>query len=356
MNKFKVAVIGVGSISKHHIESYMNNRDAELYAFCDINEQRLKFMGEKYGVTRLYTDEAQMLRELPELDAVSVCTWNSAHAPCTIMALEAGKHVLCEKPMATNVEDAVKMKEAADKNGKLLMIGFVRRFGRDCVMVNELIKNNALGEIYYAKVANIRRNGNPGGWFGEKARSGGGPLIDLGVHSIDLVRYLMGMPNPTSVYGATFDKLGARNDIKTPKAYVAASATDHDICDCEDLASALVRFDNGAVLSVEMSFALNTGDTMNNIQLFGTEAGVKVDSKNVTLYGTTDGFLTDTCFEGKNGLDVTEAFGREIDHFVDSARGLVECINTADDGIAMMKILTAIYKSADNGHEVEISI
>lgn len=351
MNKLKVAVVGVGSISKHHIESYIKNNNAELIAFCDINEERLNFMGKKYGITRLYTDEAKMLAELPELDAVSVCTWNSAHAPCTIMALEAGKHVLCEKPMATNVEDAVAMKEAAEKNGKLLMIGFVRRFGKDCAIVNDLIKDDMLGEIYYAKVANIRRNGNPGGWFGEKNRSGGGPLIDLGVHSIDLVRYLMGMPNPVSVYGTTFNKLGARNDVKTPKPYVSASATDHDICDCEDLASALIRFDNGAVLSVEMSFSLNTADETNNIQIFGTDAGVKMDS-DVKLYSTTNGYLSNTTLAGKTGLDVDEAFRHEINHFVDSARGLVPCINPAEDGVALMRILTAIYASAESGHEV----
>ena len=353
MAKLKAAVIGVGNISQCHIAGYINHPDVELYAFCDINEKRLKYMGEQYGITRLYTDEAEMLRELHELDAVSVCTWNSAHAPCTIMALNAGKHVLCEKPMATNVEDAIAMKEAAEKNGKLLMIGFVRRFGRDCFIVNDLIKNNKLGEIYYAKVANVRRNGNPGGWFGEKARSGGGPLIDLGVHSIDLVRYLMGMPTPVLVYGTTFKKLGARNNVKTPKAYVAASATDHDICDCEDLASALIRFDNGVVMSVEMSFSLNTGDEVNNIQIFGTEAGVKIDN-NVTLYGTTDGYLTDTSFKGNNGLDMKEIFASEINHFVDCVNGKTTCINTADDGIAMMKILTAIYRSAECGHEVEI--
>ncbi len=355
MDRIKVAVIGVGSISKYHIQSYLANACVELYAFCDINGDRLQFMGEKYGVRRLYTDEARMLAELPELDAVSICTWNSAHAPCAIMALNAGKHVLCEKPMATNVEDAVAMKEAAEKNEKLLMIGFVRRFGKDCAIVSDLIKHNKLGEIYYAKVANVRRNGNPGGWFGEKARSGGGPLIDLGVHSIDLVRYLTGMPDPVSVYGTTFKKLGARNEVKTPKPYVAASATDHDICDCEDLASALIRFDNGMVLSVEMSFSLNTGDEVNNIQIFGTEAGVKIDS-NVTLYGTTDGYLTDTSFQGDNGLNMREIFAGEINHFVDCINGETACINPAEDGIAMMKILTAIYKSAACGHEVEISM
>ncbi|MBO5363088.1 MAG: Gfo/Idh/MocA family oxidoreductase, partial [Clostridia bacterium] len=218
MSKIKVAVIGVGSISESHIAGYKKDPNTELYAFCDINPERLQYMGKKHGITRLYTDEAQMLKELPELDAVSVCTWNSAHAPCTIMALNAGKHVLCEKPMALNVEEAEAMKAAAEKNGKLLMIAFVRRFGKDCEIVKDMAESGTLGEVYYAKAINLRSNGNPGGWFGEKARSGGGPLIDLGVHSIDLVRYLLGKPNVASVYGVTFHKLGNRSDIHVKTA------------------------------------------------------------------------------------------------------------------------------------------
>ena len=352
MKKLKVAVIGVGGISGGHITAYMANPNVELYAFCDINAERLKYMGERYGITRLYTDEAEMLAELPELDAVSVCTWNSAHAPCTIMALNAGKHVLCEKPMATNVEDAEAMKAAAEKNGKLLMIGFIRRFSRDCNMVSELIQKNELGEVYYAKAVNLRRNGNPGGWFGEKARSGGGPLIDLGVHSIDLVRYLMGKPRAVSVYGATYDKLGARADIKTPKFYVAASKTDHDICDCEDLASVLIRFDNGATLAVEMSFALNVGQEENSVQIFGTKGGVKMSMDEVQVFSQLNGYLSNVSFEGETGLDMKGGFAGEINHFVDCIQTGAPCRNSADDGIELMKILMASYESAATGHEV----
>ena len=131
MSKLKIAIVGTGSISHSHIRAYLQNPDVELYAFCDINEERVKMMGEKYGVKRLYTDEAAMLRELPEIDAVSVCTWNSQHAPCTIMALNAGKHVLCEKPMATSVAEAERMLETARRCNRLLMIGFVCRFGKE---------------------------------------------------------------------------------------------------------------------------------------------------------------------------------------------------------------------------------
>ena len=185
--KIKVAIIGVGNIAESHIQGYLKNPDVELYAFCDIREERLQQMGEKYGITRLYTDKDVMLAELPEIDAVSVCTWNSAHAPCTIAALKAGKNVLCEKPMATSAAEAREMLAAAKESGKLLMIGFVRRYGNDCTILKDFVDNGYFGDIYYTKATYLRRNGSPGGWFGDKNFSAGGPLIDLGVHVTDLL-------------------------------------------------------------------------------------------------------------------------------------------------------------------------
>ena len=149
MKKLKVAVVGVGNISEAHIPAYLSNPDAELYALCDINRERLEAKGNLYGVSRLYTSEETMLRELPELDAVDVCVWNCNHASCTIMALDAGKHVLCEKPMATSAAEAEKMLEAAKRSGKLLQIGFVCRFGRDCAVVEDFRDKGFLGDIYY---------------------------------------------------------------------------------------------------------------------------------------------------------------------------------------------------------------
>lgn len=352
MSKIKVAIVGVGSISTTHLKAYSATEDFEVYAFCDINKDRLEYMGKQYGVTRLYTDEAQMLAELPEIEAVDVCTWNAAHAPCSIMALEAGKHVFCEKPMAMNAKEAEAMKAAADKAGKVLMIGFVRRFGRDCDIVSDLIDSDRLGEIYYAKASYLRRNGNPGGWFGNKALSGGGPLIDLGVHVIDLVRYLMGKPQPVSVYGVTFKKLGNRSNIKSAKAYRSVSAVEKEVCDCEDIATALIRFDNGAVLFVEASFSLNVKKGDNSVQLFGTNGGVKMADE-VELYSEMDDYLTNVTFAGEDeGFHFTPAFAAEIQNFADTINGKAECRNPAEDGVLMMKILDAVYASAESGHEV----
>jgi predicted dehydrogenase len=350
MNKLKIGIIGTGSISELHIAAYLKNNNVELYAFCDLDEERLRFMAEKYDIKHTYTDMNEMLL-LEELDAVSVCTWNSAHAPCTIAALNAGKHVLCEKPMSISEEEARSMKEAADKNNKLLMIGFVRRYGNDCKILKEFIDTDYLGDIYYAKATYLRRKGNPGGWFGDKSRSGGGPLIDLGVHVIDLVRYLVGNPKPISVYGATFYKLADRKNIRGKKFYQSASASEHDICDVEDLASAMIRFDNGAVLSVETSFSLNIKNDEGKIELFGTKGGAKLNPE-LEIYNELHDYLSNITLDAETALSFDGLFENEINHFVSCLTDGTPCISTAEDGIDIMRILDAIYESAGTGHEV----
>lgn len=351
MSKIKIGIIGTGGISNCHIQAYQANPDVELYAFCDIDEAKLKMMGEKYGVTRLFTDKDEMLK-LKEIDAVSVCTWNSQHAPCTIAALNAGKHVICEKPMATNAVDAQAMADAAKSNGKLLMIGFVRRFGNDCAILKDFIDKDYFGDLYYAKATYLRRNGNPGGWFGDKSRSGGGPLIDLGVHVIDLARYLLGRPLPVSVYGATYQKLFNRPDIKDTVAYQASGAAkEKPICDVEDLATALIRFDNGATVAIEASFALNIKKDVGDIQLFGTKAGCKIDPE-VEFFTQDNGYLTNVTLNRSSALSFDGLFQNEINHYVDCIVNGTPCRAPAEDGVTLMKILDAIYESAKTGHEV----
>ena len=348
--KLKVGIIGTGSISAMHIEGYLKNPNVELYAFCDINEAQLKKMAAKYGITRTYTDCNEMLK-LKELDAVSVCTWNSAHAPCTIAALNAGKHVLCEKPMATSAAEAREMLEAAKRNHKLLMIGFVRRYGNDCRIVKDFIDKDFLGDIYYAKATYLRRNGNPGGWFGDKSRSAGGPLIDLGVNVIDLTRYLMGNPKPVSIYGVTYQKLFNRPHIKGAKGYTSISSGNHDICDVEDFASAMIRYDNGAVLSIEASFSLNIKNDQGTIELFGDKAGVKLDPE-VEFYTETNDYLTNISLDTSSALSFDGLFNNEIDHYVDCIINGTPCKSPAEDGVTIMTILDGVYESARTGHEV----
>jgi len=354
MEKLKIGIIGVGGISEVHIAGYLADERCELYAFCDINEKTLKAKGEKYGITRLFTDKDEMLAACPEIDAVSVCTWNSAHAECSIAALNAGKNVLCEKPMAMNTEQALAMEKAAKDNNKLLMIGFVRRFGTDCDVVKEFVDKGDFGDIYYAKASYLRRCGAPSGWFGDKARSGGGPMIDLGVHVIDLARYIAGGPKPVSVFGATFHKLGDRGHVKLQTTWISADMK-RDAFDVEDFAAAMIRFDNGMVLNVETSFSLNIKKETATVELFGTKAGAVLDPE-VEIFSENHGYLTNLTFNANTTFgDLADVFKRETSHFLTCILDpSVECRNPAKDGVLLMQILDAIYESARTGHEVTI--
>jgi len=348
--KLRVGIIGTGSISHMHSASYQQHESAEITALCDIDEERVHKAAKKYGVAKTYTDYRKMLAQ-HELDAVSVCTWNSEHAPCTIAALEAGLHVLCEKPMAINQSEAAAMQNTARKSGKLLMIGFVRRFGNDCRVLKDFIREGALGEIYYTKTAYLRRFGCPGGWFGEKARSGGGPIIDLGVHVIDLTRYLMGNLTPVSVYAAAYKKLLGNKEVKGVEGYTSATKSENDILDVEDMASALIRYDNGAILSLETSFALNIKEDIGSIELMGTKGGAKLDPQ-LEIFTDQNGYMVNVGFDCPTALSFEGLFENEVNHFIDCCLNGTTCLSPAEDGVEVMRIIDAIYASAQAGHEV----
>ncbi len=347
----RIAIIGCGSIGACHANAYRNLGDrVELVACCDLIEERAKRYSENYGFKKYYTDMHKMLTEC-ELDAVSVCTWNAAHKDCTIAALRAGANVICEKPMAMNTAEAEEMKAEADKAGKLLMIGFVRRHGNDAATALDFIEKDYLGEVYHMKASYIRRAGFPGNWFGDKEYSGGGPLIDLGVHIIDLCRYLAGNPKPVTVYGVTFEKLGARDNIRgNVPAWTAETTVKKPKFNVEDMALATIRFDNGMVLTAEASFSLHVESDYQNIELFGTKAGLKLSP--FTLYSECNDMLADIKIRGNVGEG--DFFTAEIRNFLDASEGKAKCKAPAEDGVELMRILDAIYESAATGKSVDI--
>lgn len=328
--EIKAAVIGLGNIARDHIRAYHNNPHVRLYALCSHDLQKAAALAEEYGVPHVYTDAQTMLRELPELDAVSICSWNRAHRDQTVAALNAGCHVLCEKPMALNAGEARQMARAAQENRRLLMIGYVCRFSRGVRMLKRLIQEGTLGELYYGRAAYLRRDGSPGGWFAQRCHSGGGPLIDLGVHVLDLTRYLCGCPLPTAVYGAVFDKLAAAEEA----------------CDVEDLATAMIRYDNGTVIHLETSFRLHTPEDRFCIELFGTKGGAVLTGRKKLLLMGPEGQVTEVAFPPEDG------FREEIDHFVDCILHGEACLAPAEDGITAMEIIDGIYRSAATGREV----
>lgn len=350
MRKLKVGVIGAGSISELHMSSYKNNPNVDMYAVCDLNEERAKKLAEKYGFAKVYTSIAELLAD-PELESVSICTWNNTHAELAVAALEAGKHVLVEKPLSTTVEEALRVQDAVRRTGKIVQVGYVRRYASNTQLLKQFIDNGDLGEIYYAKASCLRRLGNPGGWFADKSRSGGGPLIDLGVHMIDVCWYLMGRPKVKSISGNTYHKLGNRANIKNMNFYKAADY-DSSKNTVEDLANGIIRFENGASLVIDVSFTLHAKQNEISAKLYGDKGGCEIEPELAIITEKYDTILNMTPQVTSLALNVNEAFQNEINHFVDCCLTGNTPISPVEDGVEMMKMLCGIYESAEQGKEI----
>ncbi|GEN56159.1 oxidoreductase [Halolactibacillus alkaliphilus] len=345
-----VGVVGVGSISQFHIDAYLNNPEVNLVAFCDINESRLKEKARKLGVSKTFTNYQDLLNDAT-IDAISICTWNNTHAEIAKQALLKGKHVLVEKPLSMDVATAEELVDVQKQSGKVLQVGFVRRHAEKSKVVKSFVDNGGFGDFYYAKASYLRRLGNPGGWFSDINKSGGGPLIDLGVHMVDLCWYLMGKPKPISVTGNTYKRLGNRSHIKNLSFY-QASDYDPNVNDVEDLANALIRFENGASMFLETSFTLHASKDETKVTLFGDKGGVEVEpdltfvtEENNTILNTVPQIDQDINDFGRN-------FQNQINHFVDCCLHGKENIAPVQDGVAVMKILKAIYQSAEENREI----
>jgi predicted dehydrogenase len=350
MKKLKVGVIGAGSISSLHMDAYANNKEVELYAICDMNVGRAEEKAAKYGIPHVYSDVREFLANT-EVEAVSICTWNDTHAEFSIASVAAGKHVLCEKPLCQTVEQALEVQTAVQSSGKVFQVGFVRRYGSTTQMLRRFIEAGDLGEIYYAKASYLRRLGNPGGWFSDSKRSGGGPLIDLGVHAIDLCWYLMGKPKVQSVKGNTYHKLGNRANVQHLSFYQAA---DYDAAqnDVEDLANALICFENGASIMVDVSFTLHGVKNEGGISIYGTKGGAQVEPELQIATEKHDMMLNLLPQADTLTFDFAAGFQNEINHFVRCCMGTDETLSPVEDGVEIMKILCAVYESAKTGKEI----
>jgi predicted dehydrogenase len=350
MDKTYIGVIGAGSISEAHLQAYVKNPNVVLYAICDLNEQRAKEKAEKYGAVKVYTDYHELLAD-SQIHGVSICTWNNTHAEISIAALQAGKHVLVEKPLSKTVKEALQVEKAVTETGNLLQVGFVRRFGANTQILKQFIDHQELGEIYYAKASCLRRLGNPGGWFADRGRSGGGPLIDLGVHVIDLCWYLMGKPKVKSVSGNVYNKLGNRPNIKNLSFYKAADYN-AELNDVEDLANALIRFDNGASLMVDVSFTLHAKKDEMAVKIYGEHGGAEIEPELMMVTEKHDTILNIQPQVDHLTFDFYGSFQEEINHFVHCIETGESTISPVEDGVEIMKILSAIYESSAQGREI----
>ncbi len=345
LKKLRVGVIGLG-IGRGHIRGYQGHRAAEVAALADTDEARLAEVGEEAGVAARYADAVEMLKK-EDLDVVSVATPNRFHAPLAIAALRAGAHVLCEKPMAMNAREAARMNAVAREAKRRIMINFSYRFSAPSQALRRVVDKGVLGEVYFGRTIWHRRRGMPrfGGWFGQKALSGGGPLIDLGVHRLDLALWLMGYPEPEWVLGNTYDRIASRLAREQHKAF-----------DVEDLASAMIRFRGGASLVVEASWAANIAEPeLMETRLLGTKGGLHQFNLEGTYkfgaryYTERRGVLADHDVVPPKRLIPDACW-----HFIDCIVKDKPHLATGEEGATVMKLLDAIYLSAARGRPVRV--
>ncbi len=345
MGKLRVGIIGLG-MGRNHIAGYRSHPQAEVVAIADLDAQRLQEIGDQHNIPQRYTSAEEMI-QAEKLDIVSIATPNKFHAPLAVAALQTGCHVLCEKPMALNAEEARRMLAAAKKAGCRIGINFSYRFTEQSMALKQQVDSGVLGDIYFARTVWHRRRGFPrfGGWFGQKALSGGGPLIDLGVHRLDLALWLMGYPKPVWVMASTYNHIAG--------ALAAEQGLHYDV---EDLAVGLIKFENGATVEIEASWGAHIQEReLMETRLLGTRGGLVQRNLEETYKFEAELYRD----EAGSQFDIklhpaSQPVKSAMYHFVDAIVRGVPHMATGEEGLLVMQILDAIYESAEIGQPVRI--
>ncbi len=349
--KFRVAFIGAGGIAGAHMEAYKKMDDVEIVAAADVSEKGLAARQEQYGIEHTFTDYKKMLADAKQIgiDGVDICTPNGMHAPASIAASQAGCHAVVEKPLAMNVKEANAMIAAAKKARKKLCIGFQWRYDAKTQYLKEAIDAGQFGDIMYARCQALRRRGIPNwGVFGRKELQGGGPMIDIGVHIMEVAHYTMGSPKPVSAFGQTWTYMGNKSSGKTRSMW---PNWDHKTYNVEDLAVGQIRFDNGAMLSIEASFAGHLENRW-NFEVMGTKGGGNWDKS--IIYRDDAGFMKNISPEYMPKDDMDTLMFAKLRDFVDHSAYNKPSIIGAEHGLMVQKMLDGIYESAAKGSEVKI--
>lgn len=355
--KLRVGIIGCGGIANgKHMPALKNcSNDVEMVAFCDIIVEKAEEAAKNYGSedAKVYTDYKELLKD-ESIDVVHVLTPNKAHCQLSIDALEAGKHVMCEKPMAKTAADARRMVEAAKRTGKKLTIGYQHRHKGESTYVKNIINRGDIGEIYYAKALAVRRRGTPTwGVFLDEEQQGGGPLIDIATHSLDLTLFLMDNYKPKMVVGTSYKKL-TNPDCANPWG-----PWDLEKNTVEDSAFGFIVMENGATIQLESSWALNTCEPVGegSTVLCGDKAGVQIKD-GVTINKDEFGKLVDIKPDFKAGGVAFYDGNEEPAHFIECRRWIEAIKNDTDplvlpeQACVVSEILEAIYESAKTGKPV----
>lgn len=328
--RINIGVVGMG-IGGYHCDIFYKIPEANIMAVCDANPERAGAAQKAFEVAYKFTKYEDMLN-MKELEAIVVGTPNFLHKPMTVLALKAGKHVLCEKPMALNAREAKEMVDIARNEKKRLMIHFNYRYAPECQFLKKYIEDGNLGKIYFAKTGYLRRRGIPTRqWFTDKAKAGGGALFDIGVHCLDLALWLLGHPEVLSVSGVTYCKFG--NKLK------------NWVFDVDDFASGFIKLSNGITLFFETSWAANLQDSL-YLSLLGEKAGVLRDGGAIKIFSEENGNMVD--ISPANYLPCINAQQEFINAIIEER----EPAASGFHGLQAMKVLDAIAQSSKTGKEI----
>lgn len=359
--KLRIGIIGTGGIAGSHIASYKKQPDVEVVAGADLIPGKAeKFFKDNEVEAKAFTDYKEMIDTM-NLDAVSVCTYNRTHAECTIYALEHGLPVLLEKPMTVTLEEAIAIREAEKKSGKIVSVGFQPRFDANMQMIKKIVQSGELGRVYYVQTGGGRRHGIPVSWsetFIENDKAGLGALGDIGCYSIDLVMNALGNPKPLTVTGTATDYFGT-----TPEAYSQVGKPE---CakkfSVDDFASAYIRLEGGIILDFRIAWYMHL-DTPGDTIIMGTKGSLRIPStdcwngsfnKPMTIYHDVAGEPVETSIPL---LPATpDLFDRKIRSFLNAVITGGEAPVPTSQIIYNQAILDGIQRSSDCGHEVEIEI
>ncbi|MFA5263425.1 MAG: Gfo/Idh/MocA family oxidoreductase [Opitutaceae bacterium] len=359
-SKIRIGIIGAGGMLRYHSAGFLS-AGAEIIAIADPNETAAKKAAAAYSIPQAFGDVARMLKDVPQLDAVSIIVPNKFHAPLALQALAAGKHVFCEKPPALNAREAAQMAAAAKKAKRTLMFNFNNRARPESFAMMDYIKGGTVGRINSCQAKWIRRTGIPGfgGWFTNKALSGGGPLIDL-LHMVDLGLHFMGYPEPEYVLAQTFNDFIGDKSFKGPWGI---PDVEKGVTDVETSAHGFIRFVTGQVMSFQVSWAEMNKREEVSVVFQGTKAGGLVQR----LFGVdgVDSTSIDACelYVQENGRSVNRSIAVPPDETMGRTRSAVNFvrtikdeeapINTPEQAVRLMRIIDAAYASARTGKPVK---
>jgi len=333
MDKLRIGIVGLGWVSQvFHIPQLRRFEDAEIVAVCDKDKSRARIIAEQCGVSHFYTDYQQMLAA-EDLDAVDVCTSTDAHLPITLAALEAGKDVFVEKPIARRYSEAAQMAQAAEQHKRKLMVGMNNRFRPDTMILKSFIEKGEIGKIFYIKAGWLKKLSSDNKWITHKDKSGGGVFLDLGIVLLDLVLWMLGFP---------------------PVLRVNAKMYLHKTKSVEDSCIVFLEVKYGITLVVETSWSFHSEQDFFYCDFFGSEGSAMINPLRINkeLHGSLVNVIPAKVETGYNLL--MKSYENELKHFVGAARGLHPVISTGVEAMQRMKVVDAIYNSAVKGREILI--